>query len=210
MAPAAPGGILGQAGQTGSPEAVYNALKEQRKELVRQLETLEEKRNDLSEQLQEPMVSGGDRRGLEQRVTETDQRIAEVDKQIAVAERQIAQAAGVPGAVVEQPPPMEREGPPPEAMVIVPALLTMFVLFPLTLAYARRIWRRSAAAVTSLPAELFERLTRLEQAVDTIAVETERISEGQRFMSKLFAENGGRGALNAPAGAQQPGEPVRR
>lgn len=32
------------------------------------------------------------------------------------------------------------------------------------------------------------RLDRIEQAVDTIAIEVERISEGQRFTSKLLAE----------------------
>jgi hypothetical protein len=32
------------------------------------------------------------------------------------------------------------------------------------------------------------RLERIEQAVDAIAVETERISEGQRFTTKLLSE----------------------
>jgi hypothetical protein len=44
------------------------------------------------------------------------------------------------------------------------------------------------------------RLERIEQAVDAIAVEVERISEGQRFTTKLLSE--GRG--NAlPSGAAQ-------
>ena len=33
-----------------------------------------------------------------------------------------------------------------------------------------------------------DRLARLEQAVDSIAIEIERISEGQRFTTKLLAE----------------------
>ncbi|MDQ6827864.1 MAG: hypothetical protein M3081_03260 [Gemmatimonadota bacterium] len=33
-----------------------------------------------------------------------------------------------------------------------------------------------------------ERLLRIEQAVDAIAVEVERISEGQRFTTKLLAD----------------------
>jgi hypothetical protein len=33
-----------------------------------------------------------------------------------------------------------------------------------------------------------QRLVRLEQAVDTIAIEIERISESQRFISKLLGE----------------------
>jgi hypothetical protein len=36
--------------------------------------------------------------------------------------------------------------------------------------------------------ELEARLERIEQAVDTIAVEMERIGEGQRFVTKLLAE----------------------
>ena len=49
--------------------------------------------------------------------------------------------------------------------------------------------RRPTDAVP--PAELArieERLNRIEQAIDSIAVETERISEGQRFTTKLLAE----------------------
>jgi hypothetical protein len=33
-----------------------------------------------------------------------------------------------------------------------------------------------------------DRLERMEQAIDTIAVEAERISEGQRFTSRLLAD----------------------
>jgi hypothetical protein len=33
-----------------------------------------------------------------------------------------------------------------------------------------------------------ERLERIEQAVDTIAVEVERVSENQRFMTRLMTE----------------------
>jgi hypothetical protein len=36
--------------------------------------------------------------------------------------------------------------------------------------------------------ELEARLERIEQAVDTIAIEMERIGEGQRFVTKLLAE----------------------
>jgi hypothetical protein len=36
-----------------------------------------------------------------------------------------------------------------------------------------------------------ERLSRIEQAVDAIAIEVERISEAQRFTTKLLAEKNG-------------------
>ena len=44
------------------------------------------------------------------------------------------------------------------------------------------------------------RLERIEQAIDTVAVEVERISEGQRFASKLLAERSGERAEPAPRG----------
>jgi hypothetical protein len=33
-------------------------------------------------------------------------------------------------------------------------------------------------------------LTHLEQSVDAVAIEVERIGEGQRFMTRFFTENG--------------------
>jgi hypothetical protein len=57
-------------------------------------------------------------------------------------------------------------------------------------AYVRRIGRhdrRMAGANTPL-ALADERLVRIEQAVDAIAIEVERIAEGQRFLTKLQAD----------------------
>jgi len=58
--------------------------------------------------------------------------------------------------------------------------------FPLAKAFARRIDR--GPREPSVPAELQSRLERMEQALDSIAIEVERISEGQRFTTKLLAE----------------------
>jgi hypothetical protein len=59
--------------------------------------------------------------------------------------------------------------------------------FPLARAWARRLDRRSVAP-TGPDSETRERLERIEQAVDAIAVEVERISEGQRFTTKVIAD----------------------
>ena len=48
--------------------------------------------------------------------------------------------------------------------------------------------KRGAGAPAHLSAETEQRLVRIEQAVDAIAVEVERISEGQRFTNRLMAE----------------------
>ena len=47
-----------------------------------------------------------------------------------------------------------------------------------------------------------ERLTRLEQAVESIALEVERISEGQRFTTRLLTER--TSAERAPASSREP------
>ena len=148
------------------------------------------------------MVGGADRKGLEQRITEIDGRISSIDKAIAESEAQIARAAGVPGAVVP-PKPEPRNGPPEEAFVLG-GMFIFVVLLPLSIAMARRIWRRGVATITSLPAELTERLTRLEQGMDAVAVEVERIGEGQRYMARLFGEDGSLRAIGA--GAAEPVE----
>lgn len=60
---------------------------------------------------------------------------------------------------------------------------------------ARRRRDRGVAAEADVaadgsPRELASRLTSLEQSLDAIAVEVERVGEGQRFMTRLFTEQG--------------------
>ena len=43
----------------------------------------------------------------------------------------------------------------------------------------------------SLPPDVQDRVQRIEQAVDAIALEVERMSEGQRFTARLLAERFG-------------------
>lgn len=189
-----PGGV--------SPRAVYQALREQREVLGSQLENLEDKRRDLRQSLQEPEVSGADRKGIEQRITEIDGRITALEQQISESDAQIARQAGIPGSVVREPEP-RRDGPPEEAFILA-GIFGVIILLPLSIAIARRIWRRSAAVITKLPAELTDRLTRLEQGMDAVAVEVERIGEGQRYMTRIFGEDGSLRAIGA--GAAEPVE----
>lgn len=80
-------------------------------------------------------------------------------------------------------------------MVISPLLvpITLFIMIgvtaigvPIAKAWARRI--ENEPRRPTLPPEVTERLERMEQAIDSIAVEVERISEGQRFTTKLLSE----------------------
>ena len=170
----------------GSPEAIYEAFRQQRSELSRQHDRLEEQRRSLSNDLQQQNLNSVDQKALEQRLTAVDQRIASTEAQLAEADKAVAQAAAIPGAVVEHPPPIPR-GPPDEVYVLS-GIFMFVVLLPLSIAYARRIWRRSATAITKLPQEIYDRFARLDQSVDAIAIEVERIGEGQRFLTRVLSD----------------------
>jgi hypothetical protein len=184
--PVMQGGRVVIAGANSGPAAIYQALKARGRELSNQLERLQDTRGELSERLKQ-VGNDVDRKGIESQVADIDTRIKSVNEQIAANDQQIAQTAGIPGAVVEERPPV-RQGPPDEVFAI-PIVFTIFVLFPLAFAYARRIWKRTGSAgPAQIPPELLERVSRIEQAVDSVAVEVERIGEGQRFVTKLFAD----------------------
>lgn len=72
----------------------------------------------------------------------------------------------------------------PIVMFICAAATVIF--FPLVRAYARKIEKQPEQP--RLSGELATRLERMEQAIDSIAIEVERISEGQRFTTKLLAD----------------------
>ncbi len=64
------------------------------------------------------------------------------------------------------------------------------LLMPLMIALAIRIVRRGTQRADALqPLIDADRFQRLEQAVDSIAVEVERIGESQRFQARLSAES---------------------
>jgi hypothetical protein len=102
---------------------------------------------------------------------------------------------------------------PPQAVDISVAFFAMIAFIvvglPLARAFARRMDRRGEASVAST--EVTPRLDRIEQSVDAIAVEIERISENQRYSSRLMSEMRG---LPQPAGGwqaeQRVPEPVHR
>jgi hypothetical protein len=183
-----------------SASAIYEGFRAQRRELNNQLDELQSTRREITSQMEDVAAGAPARTALEARMTDVDSRIKGVDQLLATNALQVSQAAAIPGAVVE-PPRVIVEGPPEDAYVLG-GLFMIIVLLPLSIALARRIWRRSAAVVTSFPRELAERLSRMEQAVEATAVEVERIGEGQRFLTRLFTE--GEGARAIGAGAAQP------
>ena len=192
--------VAGGARSAPSASAIYEGFKAQRNELNNQLEQLQNTRGGINNELEDMAASAPQRPGLEARLKEVDGRISAVDQMLAGNAAQISQAASIPGAVVQAPPPAYQG--PPEEVYVLSGIFMFIVLLPLSIALAKRIWRRGSAVVTSFPRELADRLSRMEQAVEATAVEVERIGEGQRFLTRLFTE--GEGARAIGAGAAQP------
>lgn len=165
------------------------AMRAQRDVLGDQLRGLESKRSDLSRQLTQA-PSTIDRQGLEKRMTELDGRISEVEKQINASEAAVSKAAGVPGAIVEFPLPARR-GPPDDAWVLG-GMFIVFVMMPMSVAWAIRMLRRGKVQPAPALAGVEQRLTAIEQGVESIAIEVERIGEGQRFVAQLIGERSDR------------------
>jgi len=183
-----------------SASAIYEGFKAQRQELRNQLNDLQGTRSEIAGQLEDMPASSPERKPLESRLTDVDSRIANVDQMLGSNATDLSKAAAIPGAVVELPPPIQ-QGPPEDAYVLG-GIFMIVVFLPLSVAWARRIWRRGSAAVTAFPREIGERLLRMEQALEATSVEVERIGEGQRFLTRLFTE--GEGARGIGAGAAQP------
>lgn len=59
--------------------------------------------------------------------------------------------------------------------------------FPIVRMLTKRIEKQSVAP-PQIPADVTARLERIEQSIDAVALEVERIAEGQRFTTKLLSE----------------------
>jgi len=195
VAPQTPPATLPQAVVDGqvvtTPWAVYQAYRAQSNELRDQLSQVSSERTSIAQRLRGvggDAAQGADVAGLEKRLTQLDERIIDLQTQLATADAKVAESAAVPGATRREPPPF-RDGPPEEAYILG-MVFTMVVLLPMSIAFARRIWRRGSSAVAAIPKDIAARFTRLEEAVDAVALEVERIGEGQRFVTNLFIEAG--------------------
>ena len=71
-------------------------------------------------------------------------------------------------------------------IIFVASIPVIAIGYPLAKAFAARLDRKPVGQ--SVPLEVTSRLERMEQAIDSIAIEVERISEGQRFTTRLLTE----------------------
>lgn len=158
-------------------------LRARGKELSNQLMSADSRREALARDLRKVTVDA--RAGLQQRIDVLDGRLVQLEKDIAENGRLLAVAGGGSGSTVPGTGDNAPYGLSPGNVTAMSIVFTLFVLFPLALSASRLLWRR-ATRTARPPNEPDPRLERVEQAVDAIAVEIERISEGQRFVTQLM------------------------
>jgi hypothetical protein len=182
-----------------------NALKAQREELSSQLQSVDSRRSKLLSQLrqtEDPTAV----KGLEDRLALLDKRQLQLESDLAQTGQQLSSVPAGLFAGVGSPAVFGGLGS--GQVVAISIISIIFILGPLAVGFARTLWKRPSAPALP-PAALTEtaqRLERLEGAVDSIAIEIERISEGQRFVTKLLSE--GQRAPAIGAGQRSP-DPVR-
>jgi len=182
-----------------------SALKAQREELSNQLQSVDSRRSKLLSQLRQT----GDPtavRGLEDRLALLDKRELQLESDLAQTGQQLSSVPA--GLVASTATPAAFAGLGSGQVVAISIVSIIFVLGPLAVGFARTLWKRPSqpALPPAALTETAQRLERLEGAVDSIAIEIERISEGQRFVTKLLSE--GQRAPALGAGQRNP-DPVR-
>ncbi len=208
QAPAAPtpppAPVLAQDGSLGSLQTQLGDLRVEHAGLKAQWD-------GLKNQLDNMLRNNPARPGVQQQWADVGVQLAKVDGQIATLEARITLKQGrTLGAPPANPtiPFIPRLYFLPNLVVPAVSVLTIVLALPISIALAKRILRRTPRT-TPVPSDVTMRLERIEQAVDTIAIEVERISEGQRFVTRIMAERPSTAASNQAAqgenvGVQQP------
>lgn len=164
-------------------------LRVRRSELADQLEETMERREEIAGEWEGTPVS--QRASLDQVITAIDGRIVQLEAEIAATERALTSARPELLAIAAQREEVARadreaiqRGNREDRMAL---LFAFFLVFMLGMSYLKRRGNRVPPS-RPLADESAGRLERIEQAVEAMAIEIERVSEGQRFVTKLLSE----------------------
>jgi hypothetical protein len=183
--------------QVGVPQNVseYRATQARLTDLRRELQDAAERRNAVAERLRE--ADEGARAGYLDRLKVLDTRIVGIETEIS---NSVGRLAAAPSSAVPVSAITTQRPPDPAAIAerivddIIPlvAIISVFVLAPFAIAISRFIWKRSLPAPKAAVVDraTHDRLEQLQQSMDAIAIEVERISEGQRFVTRVMNERG--------------------
>lgn len=197
-------------------QADVDALNAKKSELSSQLRSAQGRRDGVARDLRR--ASEAEQPGLQNRLQVLDARLAQLETDIAANGRALAAA---PAALLAQSTTGSDGGAGFRSgdvgpfssgqMTGISIVFILAVLMPMAFAIARTIFRRGSMPKPAPQIlESAARLERMENAIDTMAVEIERISEGQRFVTGLLAGRAEQGALSGSLqGAAEERVPVR-
>ncbi len=206
--PLAPGAtIVTRRALDGTPVTAQevSGLLARKKALSDQIISATERRTEASSALRR--ATGADRVGLEQRIGVLDARIARLEADIDETGQRLANPQAA--LIASRADPVFGWGPNTANRLVdnlapISIVFTLFVLCPIALSISRIFWKRGSLPRTAgTDRETVQRLERMEQSMDAIAIEIERVSEGQRFVTRLMSEGRG-GALGAGVPAMDP------
>jgi outer membrane murein-binding lipoprotein Lpp len=172
----------------------YDALVARREELKGQRRELAAQRSDL---LGQRVMANTDvsKQALDQRMQELDVRQLRLDQEINALDDAIGAARGIPAPADPftmfrqfQTIPSRRNDTGNLVAQVALGEALVFVLVGVLLWHT--LWKRSLAKMRTMFAggDSSARLDQLQRAVDVIAVEVERISENQRYVTKMLNE----------------------
>jgi hypothetical protein len=187
--------------RTEEVEAAWRQLHSTQSELRAQLKELTQRRNEL--QAQRSSLSGARGAELDARIAAIDQRSGQIEAQLFVINDQIAaNLAGRPVTTTQTtlpPPPFEsgrgRRGDVREPLAVFMAVVFVGV-FGWRMIRNRFVPRRPQV-------ENSAQMAQLQNSMDAIAIEVERISEAQRYTAKLLNERGLTAGEAQPVAANQ-------
>jgi hypothetical protein len=167
------------------------ALRARGEELSNQITSATSRRRQTREALRSA-PDGADKAGLEQRLGVLDARIARLETEIDENGKLLA---SLPAQLVGSTGPSFNPGNSGfnnrmgENMIPIVGIFTIFVLAPIAISISRILWRRGSLKHVTPAQDNAPRLERMEQAIEAIAIEMERVSEGQRFVTRIMSES---------------------
>ena len=187
-----------------SPEELaFLKLKSRQEVFSNQVEELTDRRDNLASELRQK--NGADLEGAEARLKALDAQLQQAEADLNAVTKEMAAAAPASESV-------------PDTRIIyrnfsdddmlgagfggAAIMFALFLPFVIRNFFRRRRDARSRTTAQN-PAIAAERVDRMEQAIDSIAVEIERVSENQRFMTRLLTETQLAGTIAAVRGSTE-------
>jgi hypothetical protein len=202
-APAAPRAVI-VGGRPGAPDipiplttADVDALRDRVSELAGQRSSVNNQRATLARE-RRTATPGPDAVGLDAHIAQLDARLSGIESDISDLGKAISAApSGLAQTTTSTGVPPFRYGQPSAGQMTAISIVGMItVLMPLSIAFARVLLRRAnRPPAPQIPKDVAERLERMEQGIEAVALEVERIGEGQRFVTQLMGDRAQRLAI---------------